>query len=121
MPACVQLLEQRYDLVGGAAVERAGRLVGKQDMRIVDQCPRDRHALLLAAGKLGRLVPGPLGETDARQARLRLLARVALVRTMRIEDGSATLSSAVVRASRLKVWNTKPMRLVAGIAPAHRS
>ena len=84
--ACVQLLEQCDDLLGGTAVERAGRLVGEEDMRVVDERARDRHALLLAAGQLRRLVPGALGEPHARQALLRLLPRVALVRAMRIEE-----------------------------------
>jgi len=33
-------------------VEIAGRLVGKNDLRLIDQRARDGHALLLAAGKL---------------------------------------------------------------------
>ena len=45
-----------HDLVGGLRVEVAGRLVGQQDRRVVDQRARDRHALLLAAGELARVV-----------------------------------------------------------------
>ena len=73
----VQLLEQGDDLLGGAAVERAGRLVGEQDMRVVDQRAGDGHALLLSAGKLGRLMvardrrarpwPGTLAPCRARR------------------------------------------------------
>ena len=37
------------------AVERAGRLVGEQNVRIVDERPRDGDALHLAAGHLVRL------------------------------------------------------------------
>ena len=59
--ACVQLLEQRDDLVGGAAVERAGRLVGEQQARAVDERARDRHALALAARELIGAVLEPIG------------------------------------------------------------
>jgi hypothetical protein len=40
------------DLGLGAAVERARRLVEDQDRRILEQGPRDRDALLLAARQL---------------------------------------------------------------------
>ena len=40
-------------------IEVAGRLVGKQDERGIGHGARDRHALLLAAGELGRPVPCP--------------------------------------------------------------
>ena len=44
---------QRVEDLGlGAAVERAGRLVEDQDRRILEQGPRDRDALLLAARQL---------------------------------------------------------------------
>ena len=48
--------------------ERAGRLVGQDQLRRVDERARDRDALLLAAGKLGRRVPRAIGQADARQA-----------------------------------------------------
>ncbi len=40
----------------GRLVEIAGRLVGDQDARRWRQRPRDRHALLLAARQLARIV-----------------------------------------------------------------
>jgi hypothetical protein len=46
--------EQVEDLRAGAAVECAGRLVGEDEGRVVDESAGDRHALLLAAGKLAR-------------------------------------------------------------------
>ena len=46
----IQPLEQSHHLDAGPRVEVAGRLVGEQDRRVVDQRARDRHALLLAAG-----------------------------------------------------------------------
>ena len=55
-PVVDQLVEQLEDLLAGLAVERAGRLVGQQDQRVVDQRPRDADALLLPAGELHRAV-----------------------------------------------------------------
>ena len=51
-PAAIELLEQRQDLHRGRRVEIAGRFVGEQDRRPVDQGARDRHSLLLTAGQL---------------------------------------------------------------------
>src|SRR6476661_5857616 len=51
-PALGYLLERILDRLFGAAVERARRFIQHQDRRILEQCPRNCHALLLAAGKL---------------------------------------------------------------------
>ena len=45
-----------HDLVRGLRVEIAGRLVGEQDGRVVDERACDGDALLLAAGELAREV-----------------------------------------------------------------
>ena len=81
----------------------------RMTLRLVDQRARDRHALLLAARELARVVvaaarrarraPAPRG------ARAPALARAA----RRRRSAAARRSRArVVRASRLKLWNTKP-------------
>src|ERR1700675_1036496 len=54
----VQVLEDGHDLDAGARIQRAGGLVGENDLRVVDEASRDRHALLLAAGELVRAVTG---------------------------------------------------------------
>src|ERR1700733_3089586 len=74
-----ELLKQGDDLVAGVLVEVAGRLVGEQHLGLLDQRAGDRDALLLAAGQLGREVPGPVGEPDRgeRLGRARLARRVA--------------------------------------------
>src|SRR5437899_3861157 len=51
-PAAVQLREQLHDLLPLARVEIAGRLVGEDQGRRVDQCARHGHELLLAAREL---------------------------------------------------------------------
>ncbi len=51
------LLEQVHDLHGGGGVKGAGGLVGKEDLRVVDEGAGDGHALHLAARELvGKLV-----------------------------------------------------------------
>ncbi len=59
----------------GAAVEIAGRLVGEDDFRIVDQSARDRDALLLAAGKLARMMIFAAGKADGSEHFLGFLAQ----------------------------------------------
>src|SRR6267378_3859255 len=48
----VQLAENLKHHVFVGFVKIAGRLVGKNQLRLIDECTRDGHALLLAAGKL---------------------------------------------------------------------
>src|SRR6202011_4674925 len=46
-------------------VERAGRLIRKQKRGVVDQCARDRHALLLAAAQTRRIAFCDISDTEA--------------------------------------------------------
>ena len=62
-----QVFQQHQDLVAGALVEVAGGLVREQNLRPLDQGPRDRDPLLLAAGQLGGVCTGLLLEADALQ------------------------------------------------------
>src|SRR5450759_1090704 len=64
----VQLLEDGHDLLGRLRVEVSGRLVRQHQLRLVDQRPRDRDALLLPAGELARQVPLPARETHRFEA-----------------------------------------------------
>ena len=52
LPAPVDLVKEREQLLGGAGIERAGRLVGEDELRAGDQRAGDGDALLLAAGDL---------------------------------------------------------------------
>ena len=56
---------RRDDLAAGLGVEVAGRLVGEQDARPVDEGAGDGGALHLAAGQLARPVVQPAAEADA--------------------------------------------------------
>jgi hypothetical protein len=59
-----RLAQHAQDLVARLGVEVAGRLVGEHHRRLRDQRARHRHALLLAAGQLGRAVGEPIRETN---------------------------------------------------------
>jgi len=59
--------DQAMHLNPGEGVERAQRLVEQQQARRVDQCPGERDALPLAAGKHRRPVAGAVGETHLRK------------------------------------------------------
>ena len=50
--AAAHLFQRALDLLLGAGVERAGRLVEQQDLRVLQDGARDRHPLLLAARQL---------------------------------------------------------------------
>ena len=52
-PVPGHLLQKLHHLHAGLAVQRAGGLVGQEDVRVVDEGPGDGNALHLAAGHLG--------------------------------------------------------------------
>ena len=63
----VDAQKQLDDLPADQRVEVAGRLVGDDEARVVDERPSDRRPLLLAAGELVRQL-GPLGgQPDERE------------------------------------------------------
>ena len=61
------LFQQFVYLIGGKAVQIARRFVGKDDLRVFDERPRDRNSLLLSAGQLAYLPVFMSAETYARQ------------------------------------------------------
>ncbi|MNT02675.1 hypothetical protein D3C72_1371810 [compost metagenome] len=63
----MQLAQDADDLLAALAVERAGGLVGQDDLAAVHQRARDAHALLLAARKLARPVLGAVFQAQARK------------------------------------------------------
>jgi hypothetical protein len=81
--AVERIAEQRHDFLAGVAVEVAGRLVGEDQARLVDQRPGDRDALLLAAGnavgqRFGILAEADLVEHDARARLPRCLVHAGI-------------------------------------------
>ena len=66
--AARQILHQLEDLRLDGHVERGGRLVGDDQLRIAGKPDRDHHALAHAAGELMRILIEPaLGVGDADQ------------------------------------------------------
>ena len=61
------LLQDVHDLDGGLGVERAGRLVGQQDLGVVDKGAGNGHALHLATGHLVRALVELVAEADLLQ------------------------------------------------------
>ena len=74
----VELLEHAQHFLARARVQVAGRLVGEDQRRMVDQRARDGHALLLAAGELGGLVVHAVLQADPAQHLPGLLQGLAI-------------------------------------------
>ena len=93
-------------IISGSSARRG--LVEEHDRRLHRQRPRDRHALLLAAGELRGIARGLLGNADAfEQAWARSSAIFALsLRTLR--GASVMLSSTVICGNRLNDCCTMP-------------
>ena len=73
----MQLVEQAHHVRARSGIEVARRLVRQQQGRPAGQRPRNRHALLLAAGKLGRLVIHAVKQADALCAYLKCLEELS--------------------------------------------
>ena len=61
----VEFEEQVLNRLARLRIEVAGRFIGEEDAGAVDEGPCERHPLLLAARKLGRVVVGAVAEPDA--------------------------------------------------------
>ena len=90
----VQLLEDRHDLGARFGVQVAGRFVGQDDGRIVDQRAGDGDPLLLAPRQLVGLVIQPVAQTYPRQccfgARAAILAAGVDQRQLNVGKGCGT-------------------------------
>ena len=72
----VELLEHAQDFDARVRIEIAGRLIGENERRAIDQGPGDRDTLLLSARHLRRLVIGSTSQPNAVQAGYRPAARL---------------------------------------------
>ena len=61
------VLQNLQDLLAGVVVQRAGRLVAQQDLRILRHSSGDGHTLLFTAGKLRGKIVDTIAETDVFQ------------------------------------------------------
>ena len=74
LAAIDDLAQHLEHLLAGLGVERAGRLVGQDDVRVVGERAGDGDALALAAGKLVRPLVHVIGKPERRQQVARALA-----------------------------------------------
>ena len=64
----VQIGQSGHDDVPGLGVQVAGGLIGEDQRRVVDECPRDSDPLSLASGQLvGEVSPVRLFEAGSAQ------------------------------------------------------
>ena len=89
-------------------IERRGRLVEQHHLRLHRQGAGDRHALLLAARQMRRIVVALLGDADLGEQRLGLLDAFGAGRFCTCIGASIRFSSTVMCDHRLKFWNTMP-------------
>ena len=64
----MEFLEQRHDLVAGAAIKGARRLIGQDKRWLIYQRPSDGNALLLATGELIWPMVSAMAQADALQS-----------------------------------------------------
>ena len=95
--------EEAHDGLAGHRVERAGRLVGEEDLAAADQRPRDRDALLLAAREVVREAVGQRREAHGVERRLGGGARLAESAGRRAPAGCDTFSRAVRPGEQVEV------------------
>src|SRR5882672_3526017 len=74
----VELLKHGQHFLAGARIQIARRLIGKEQRRMIDQCPGDGDALLLAAGKLRGVMVGAIGDPNTIEQLQRPLSRFAV-------------------------------------------
>jgi hypothetical protein len=77
--ALLQREEKVHDLRAGSEIEIAGRLIGKDELRVRRKGARNRHPLLLAAGELAREMRLAMRQPDLTKRRARLVEGVGLV------------------------------------------
>jgi len=87
----IELEQQLADPRARDGVEIAGRLVREQHRRLGHERPGKRHALLLPAGELTRIVAGALPEADAAQS---LCGSTPSIARPASSSGNITFSSA---------------------------
>ena len=116
-----EVLEQRQHLGAALAVERAGGLVGEDDLAAVHQRARDRHALLLAARQLVRPVLEPVGRARASSSSARARSCRSARRQAGVDRGHLDVLG---RASRRRSGcssGTRSRTLRGAAAPARRA
>jgi len=73
----LELPEVSEDLRAGLAVEFPGRLIGQDQRRPLEECPGNRHPLLLSPREVGRAMVEPMAEADLPEQCLCCLATLS--------------------------------------------
>ena len=103
MPSLGEADHDVEDLVDHLRVERRGRLVEEHHLRVHGQRAGDGDALLLAAGELGRVLVGLVGDADPVEQLAGRASRPRPCVCLRTLIGpSVTFSRIVLWAKRLK-------------------
>ena len=105
-------------VVSGSSAEVASSR--QQHLRLGRERAGDADALLLAAGKLGRIAVALVGEADEVEQRS-TRAAISACGQPAISSGSATLSKTVRDDSRLKCWKIMPIERRSWRRPASSS
>ena len=108
-PLLRQLAHHVEHVLDQLRVEGAGDLVEEHQLRIHGQRPGDRDALLLTAGKPGRILVDLVGQPDPLEQLRGPLAGLSVLRSSTIRCASTTFSIAVMCGNRLKCWKTMPI------------
>ncbi len=96
----MQALNQIHNCIGIMFVQISGRFIREQQRRIVDQRPRNRHALLLSPGQLRSLMLRPRRQPYFAKPFRRPSSAPRHNPTLRMSKGMATFSTAVKSDSR---------------------
>ena len=124
----IQLFQDAQHFLAGVRVQRAGRLVGQDDLAAVHQRPRDADALLLAARQLAGAVIGTVAQAQApEQFAGALVARAPLAgvdrRHFHVARRAQVRQQVVALEDEAEVLAAQFGQLVgvefAGAAPAH--
>ena len=92
----VDVLDKGQDGVGGVGVQRTGGLVAEQDFGIRRQCTGNGDALLLAAGQLGRVGVGLVGQAHHLQKFTGALFGVGLLHPGQLHGEADVLQAAAL-------------------------
>ena len=74
---CMEFMENIDDLLTGLGIQRTGRLIGKDQLRIGYNGTGNGHALLLTAGEFRRQMLGPVGKANRSNASFTRFCRSA--------------------------------------------
>ena len=80
-------------------IEPLGRLVQHQNMRLLQNCPRQKHALELPAGQLRHLPRSKIGRASGKQCicRCRIIDPVGQVQKPPYRDGHGRVDMQLLR------------------------